>query len=393
MRKTSLVAALAVFSCFAVPLFSQEQISASRRTFIKGSIGDKTAAVREASGSEPALAEAGLDFVIENQAYFPGDRDMAALALASVLALPKAEAMDRKDNDYADRLSGKLVAVFAKSSDDTVRIAVLDKLVPLLSLHASEQAMVLLNSALTDAASAGDSPSSVSLAVLSAVGRLGNSDSFAIIYSIWKNRKWQQNSQELEAALAGISLRLHGDAVKVIVSADIAEAGEYFAVLKKNGKNHQEFLAEIAENLLLKTINSAEGFSEKAAVLQLEALSVIADAHWTRASKLVSRYFALAKDEYASGLLTEEQFTAVIGDLAKLASPDSAPMLSAYLTDLNKSAAESAVPARHVVLAVISALGELGDKTAFDPLLYVTYLSYPEEVVQAAREALARLKW
>ena len=74
MRKTSLAAALAVFSCFAAPLFSQEQISASRRTFIKGSIGDKTAAVREASGSEPALAEAGLDFVIENQAYFPGDR-------------------------------------------------------------------------------------------------------------------------------------------------------------------------------------------------------------------------------------------------------------------------------------------------------------------------------
>jgi hypothetical protein len=38
-------------------------------------------------------------------------------------------------------------------------------------------------------------------------------------------------------------------------------------------------------------------------------------------------------------------------------------------------------------------LGDLGDKTAFDYLLYVGYLSYPETVKKASRDALARLAW
>ena len=52
-----------------------------------------------------------------------------------------------------------------------------------------------------------------------------------------------------------------------------------------------------------------------------------------------------------------------------------------------------AVPEEAVVLSVINALGGLGDKTAFDCLLYVTYLNYPEAVVKAAKTALTKLKW
>ena len=45
------------------------------------------------------------------------------------------------------------------------------------------------------------------------------------------------------------------------------------------------------------------------------------------------------------------------------------------------------------MLALIQALGDLGDKTAFDYLLYVGYLEYPESVKKASRDALARLQW
>ena len=47
----------------------------------------------------------------------------------------------------------------------------------------------------------------------------------------------------------------------------------------------------------------------------------------------------------------------------------------------------------HVVEAVIKTLGAIGNKSAFDSLLGVTYLNYPESVLSAAREALAGLKW
>ena len=50
-------------------------------------------------------------------------------------------------------------------------------------------------------------------------------------------------------------------------------------------------------------------------------------------------------------------------------------------------------PEEAVVLSVIKALGGLGDKAAFDYLLYATYLDYPSDVTDAARLALAKLKW
>ena len=47
-----------------------------------------------------------------------------------------------------------------------------------------------------------------------------------------------------------------------------------------------------------------------------------------------------------------------------------------------------------VLLAVISTLGELGDKDAFDTLLYVISCpDYPDEIISASRDALEKLKW
>ena len=74
-------------------------------------------------------------------------------------------------------------------------------------------------------------------------------------------------------------------------------------------------------------------------------------------------------------------------------STGTAQTLSNYLADLNRNAEQSMYPAKPVVLAVIKGLGVLGDKAAFDNLLYVTYLTYPQDVIAAAREALAKLKW
>ena len=45
------------------------------------------------------------------------------------------------------------------------------------------------------------------------------------------------------------------------------------------------------------------------------------------------------------------------------------------------------------MLSVITALRKLGDKTAFDYLLYVEYLNYSETVKQASRNAIEELKW
>ena len=45
------------------------------------------------------------------------------------------------------------------------------------------------------------------------------------------------------------------------------------------------------------------------------------------------------------------------------------------------------------VMAVIRNLGILGDKVAFDYLLYIGYLKYPDSIKKAAKDALQNLKW
>ena len=91
--------------------------------------------------------------------------------------------------------------------------------------------------------------------------------------------------------------------------------------------------------------------------------------------------------------ISDEDFAMAIADIAKVASSETSVVLSQYLDFLNKKMENREPPVQTVILAVINALGGLGDKTAFDYLLYVTYLDYPEEVIAAAKNALSKLKW
>ena len=106
-------------------------------------------------------------------------------------------------------------------------------------------------------------------------------------------------------------------------------------------------------------------------------------------------FFDAAKQEYESNALDEAGFAAVITGMTDVAPIESAASLSAYLQKMNRemenTKRESTEP---VVLAIINALGTIGDKSAFDPLLAViNNYNYSETVVAAARAALAKLKW
>jgi hypothetical protein len=46
-----------------------------------------------------------------------------------------------------------------------------------------------------------------------------------------------------------------------------------------------------------------------------------------------------------------------------------------------------------ITRTIIQVLGDMGDKISFDYLLYISYLSYPEVIQSAAKEALEKLKW
>ncbi|MCQ2981124.1 MAG: hypothetical protein MJ178_00020 [Treponemataceae bacterium] len=164
----------------------------------------------------------------------------------------------------------------------------------------------------------------------------------------------------------------------------------------ENAEFSDFFRAEMAEKALQNAIFTAEEtdvFCDDDVALQLMALQELRRLSWTRASSLVQRLFPIAVGEFEDGLISDEEFIGVISGVQELASLRAGVLLSDFLKTLNSRAERSDFCSESLVLAVIRSLGALGDKIAFDPLLYVSYLPYPETVIEASREALARLKW
>ena len=76
-----------------------------------------------------------------------------------------------------------------------------------------------------------------------------------------------------------------------------------------------------------------------------------------------------------------------------MSSSEAAQVLALQLGFINSRTEKTGLYDEAIILAIINSLGELADKSAFDNLLYIGYLNYPDKIQSAAREALARLKW
>ncbi len=387
--KTFFILPLVALSCST--LFSQA-LTDNQAAFITGNLSDKTMAVRQSSGLEAKdLSESGLDFIISYGPLLGFNRELSALAVASALAVPKDGA---NDPEFSRRITEKLTKTFEICEDENIRIAVIEKLGSLSVVAPSPSTVSLLNSFLSEKETA--PASAVIDTAIVALGKTGNKESFKIIYRAWVSNRWSQYESHIEEALVSLSAQSMSEVITLIASAPLEETDRFFTLLANSQTISKNFISEIAENALLKTIHIAEdasGSKKDSIPLQLASLKVITENHWSKATQIVIRYFSLAREEYEKNIMAEEDFISVIKNIALLSSLDCSATLSSYLQDLNKSVSKGAIPAESVVLAVISALGDLGDKAAFDNLLYATYLSYPQTVIDAARDALQKLKW
>jgi hypothetical protein len=159
------------------------------------------------------------------------------------------------------------------------------------------------------------------------------------------------------------------------------------------GPAEQGQLAEIAlETALGLSPENAE--SEAAvSVLRYSAVSVLTELQWTGASPLAIRHFYRVQTDFQNGAVPRERLTEAVASLGAMGTSDAAQALALQLGLLNSQTEQGGVFDEVITMAVVQALGAIGDKSAFDHLLYISYLSYPEHIQAAAREALAHLKW
>ena len=357
--------------------------------YLKGNIQDKILAVREAAqAGDSSLCTQALTFALSVQDALPGDADVEQLVHTAVSAYaPSGE-------DEAGRAAGisLLETVFRSYASADIQIAVLRK----FSEYPAYASVSLVNSFVTERVQKGAPMDSVMLAALETLETIGNNTSFTILFVADLMGIWPDYRSQIRAAYTPLANECEGEILTILSNVTMEKKLEILAIVNASPHISQKISGEVAENALsdaITNIGEMKDVSQAQLALQLASLQTISDTQWTRAASLATSYFEIARREYESSLLSPEQFSTIIGNIASVASAETGQVLSSYLDFLNKGMERKDAPVEAVVLSVIEALGGLGDKAAFDYLLYVTYLDYPEAVVSAARVALSKLKW
>ena len=375
-----IVTLLLITSIISTAVFGQEY----RKQFIKGNISEKTAAVREASGQEGIwLSLKAISFVLENNEIIGVDRDMDGLAVAAVLSLPNEYIYSLSENDR-NKVMHQFIELFEKfSRSNTVQIAVQSKVLSLKDQINTAPFTDVLNKFM-QGSSVLSSDSSLLKSVINSLGFIGNNISFSILYNDLNDKRYAAYNTDIEQSLKKLIPISMNEVIQIVQSKDPANIQRIFNLIKQADNISTNNLCEIAENVL-----NESPISE----LQFEALAILNANKWTRSSASVLAFFAASQKNFANGGITEDQFVELINSLVNISPLDAVNPLIKYLGELNTQLEHNNPVAQNVVLAVINSLGAIGDKSAFDSLLSVTYLNYPEPVLSAARQALAGLRW
>lgn len=381
------------FISFVFQIFPQNKDSKIK--FIKGNIVDKTKAIKESTGEDSYwLAEKAIQFALDNKEILGNDRELDALVVSAILTITPEYVASADKLSQAEILFNftKLFNIF--SSSNTVQIAVLSKILLLKdSIQTTDFTEELNNYLQSDGIATADK--SVLKSVISTLESIGNNKSFNILFSLYINPEFESVQNDLETTLIKLAPNYIDEILYIINEKDIAKNKPLFEKIVKNSKISKNNLCEIAENLLNSSILYVENSTEKDdfTKLQIEVLQVLSSNNWTRASSSAISFFIFAKDKFTNGLISEEDMIKIVSSLINVAPIESISPLVSYLVELNSLTEMGKSVSIPVVEAVIKTLGAIGNKSAFDSLLGVTYLNYPESVLSAAREALAGLKW
>lgn len=389
MKKSFFILTVLFFTSYLFSMGSKNQ-----RNFVKGNIIDKTEAVKAASEVEIVdLAKAAIEFSLNYKEILGDDSELSALAISGITALP-VEYIESSNMTEKNLISEKLIGLYSVFEDENVKIAVLNKIssfkfsvenfIPVLNdfvknSSVNEENLVLLKS------------------VVNTLGSIGNNQSFIIMLGALSEKKWEPLFENLEKSLCMLAEPLEKEILDILRRGNIKDCRRLFDLIVKKSENSQIFKAEIAENVLLRTIyiyENSNSTGEDLISLQLESFDFLKKLKWTRASNTIVSYLKTARSEYDQKLLEEDKFCEIITGVSDVAPIGAIQPLATYLIFLNSKMEEkSSDVSENLVLAIIKSLGAIGDKNAFDALLGVTYFEYSDSVIAAARDALAKLKW
>jgi hypothetical protein len=388
--------AFLLLAILAQSLSAQEPILNSyERNFMRAGLSTKAGILRDAATDNRApefigqLYEFALVFALQNAELLRDDSDMIAIAGLAADGAGKTGHKSSLDT---------LWKVFSAFRDSQTRVNVLGALAVLGK--GNSQVIENLNQFLANQNSFYRSGMDVDYATLSAcisaLAGLGDNSSYPVLFSAMTVAYPDDIVQEAIKALDSIEGNYQQYLADVIRKNPPQEKLAAFRAGIQSSRFSASERGTLAETALEASIDLNPGNSESdaaAASLRTESIAALRELKWTRATPLAVKYFYRIQTEYQSGIASKDRLLDAITCLGAMGSAEAAQALAFQLGFFNSQIERSGEFDEALTLGVVNSLGEIGAKVAFDYLLYVGYLAYPESIQAAAREALNQLQW
>jgi hypothetical protein len=400
-----IAAAFALVLGLSLALGAQDADSivlAYRRNFARASLTTKLELLKEASGRTDAamgpLFDMALRFAVDNATLLGPDpqlKDLAVLAATATGEVAYGAAVD------------DLWALFQGYKDQDVRKASITA----LGLAGTGVARVAenLNAFLASQNSlfrSGVQPEYPALeACIGALGALGDGSSFSVLFSAYVAGYSPALTAAAAKALGSIKGDYRGYLLRVIAENPPLEKAAAYAAGMDNPNFDDDDRGELAEGAMSAALDATTqtaaakvgSFSpvEIQAIreLRLATARQLRALKWQKASPLAVAHFKLLQADYTKGAASKSDLLEAIACLGAMGSTEAAQALALNLQLINAQTEQGSPYDEDILLASINALGELGDKIAFDYLLQIGYLQYSEAVKRAAKDALLKLRW
>ncbi|MBQ0166973.1 MAG: hypothetical protein KBT02_07705 [Treponema sp.] len=385
MNKKIVLILAAVLMITALPAQNEMYLNL-KKVFVSGTITDKTEVIEKAAeypGAERLIAD-GLSFADTNASLFDNEQPMISLA---------AKAVQNADKCDGAETYNLVMNIFQKFSDSSVRQAAFNYLLK-TKRTSDKTASIIENYAVTLLNERNDDEGHL-LSCIAVLDKIHSNTSFRVLFDYASS---PYLSDEVKSAALAAMNRLTDvyriSMLSIITDSPVPNKLSALQMILENEMNSDILRAEAAESALSTSIiHAGDTFDSSLIDLQMMALAELRRLSWTKSASLAADFFSVARSEFEAGNLLPGQFIEVIESVKELSVVKAGTLFTDYLNYINANVENGLSCSVPVVLAVISSLGSLGDKVAFDALLYVSYVSYPDEVILASREALARLKW
>lgn len=376
-----------------VPCFSQN----TKQKYLKGNLLEKTNILKEALDDDRYwLSKQAINFVYENFEIFSDDRDFENFAITAIYSIPDfnvTQNISKTDYEQFGNILHLIYKTYKPNSN--IKCAILSKYSSLKAHFPTNDFVNDINLELQNSYNS-FIDKNLYYSIITTLGIIGNNNSFVLLFDDYAKNKSSLYREEIKTSLTNLIPTSMEEFLKLIHSKDFTYLRATYSLINENSKIFQNNLSEIAENLLNESIlymSVATENNEELIAIQLGALRILNEKKCTRAASSVISYFEVCKQQFNKNLISKDEFIEVVNTLGNLAPISSVSPLVNYLEEINKLVENGSDVSYDVVMSVIKTLGSIGDKTAFDCLLAVTYLNYPDYVLSATREALAGLKW